>query len=59
MAVSKKGDPKITMRTVKAPVNKITASLRDQIFTRLSSLKKDEALEIGGVPKKRQAYIRS
>jgi hypothetical protein len=58
VANKKVGGPKITMRTVKAPVDS-TPSLRDQIFIRLSALKKGEALEIAGMPKKRHAYIRS
>ena len=59
MANNKVGGPKITMRTVKAPVAPATPSLRDQIFSHLSALKKGEALEIVGMPHQRHAYIRS
>ena len=65
MATKKKGGVKpskkkeaITMRTVKAP-EASTTSLKSRIVTRLSGLKKGEALEIGGVPRSRQAYIRT
>jgi hypothetical protein len=59
VAETKKGDPKITMRTVKVPVEPKDRPLREQLFINLSSLKKGEALEISGVPTKRDAYVRA